>query len=215
MIILFSGSDADTKHKAYEKFIQSFEKDSEVFDFSRNNFDAMQIESLYSGANLFSAKSLVVLRDVLGYEETRDFILEKLISMGESANSFVFLEGGLNKPVFDAFKKARAEINVFDSPNSKKEKFNTFLLANAFEGRDKLNLWIYFRQAIESGAALEELAGILFWKAKDMVLKKNFRKFSEVELAGFVSHVAYLLPKARTEGKDAEAALEQFLLEVF
>ena len=58
--------------------------------------------------------------------------------MGESGNDFVFLEGKLNKPVLDAFKKARAEINVFELPKEKIEKFNNFLLANAFGDKDKL-----------------------------------------------------------------------------
>src|SRR3989344_3224051 len=127
----------------------------------------------------------------------------------------IFLEGKLNKAVLDAFKKARAEPNVFELPKEKIEKFNNFLLANALENRDKLNLWIYFRQALENEAGMEELAGILFWKAKDMLLKKSFSKFSESELKNFASKLSYLLPEARKQGKDAESVFEQFLLEAF
>ena len=96
-----------------------------------------------------------------------------------------------------------------------KAKFNSFLLANDFGAKDKLNIWIHFRQAINKGVAMEELAGILFWKTKDMILKKDFRKFSEGELKGLSTRLSYLLPQARKEGKDAEAAFEQFLLEAF
>jgi hypothetical protein len=135
--------------------------------------------------------------------------------LSESENSFVFLEGKLNKNILDAFKKVRAEINVFELPKEKIEKFNSFLLADAFGKRDKLNLWVYFRQAIENGVALEELIGILFWKAKDMILKKNFNKFSEEELKNIARKLSYLLPEARKEGKDAETVFEQFILEAF
>ena len=115
----------------------------------------------------------------------------------------------------DVFKKARAELNVFELPKAKKEKFDNFLVANAFGQRDKLNLWVYFRQAVNKGVGMEELIGVLFWKIKDMLIKKDFRKFSEAELKDSASRLSYLLPQARKEGKDAESAFEQFLLEVF
>ncbi len=97
----------------------------------------------------------------------------------------------------------------------KKERFNSFLLANALGQKDKLNLWIYFRQAMDKDVALEELAGVLFWKAKDMLLKKNHGKFKEGELKTFAAKISFLLPEARRNGKDDESAFEQFLLEAF
>jgi hypothetical protein len=106
-------------------------------------------------------------------------------------------------------------LEVLEPLKEKKEKFSSFLLANAYGAKDKLNLWIYYRQAVERGVALEELVGILFWKIKDTLLKKNFSKFSETELKNSASRLAYLLPLARREGRDAEEAMEQFLLEVF
>jgi len=48
-----------------------------------------------------------------------------------------------------------------------------------------------------------------------MILKKDFRKFSEVELKNFISKLSYLLPEARKAGLDAESVFEQFLLEAF
>ena len=215
MIYLFSGDDTKNKILSYEKFLKSVPTDTEIIFINRNDFDPMQIESLYSGSSLFSAKSAVVFSNIFEYEETRDFILEKLKLMGESANSFIFLEGKLTKPVVDAFKKARAELNIFELPKEKKEKFDNFLVANAFERKDKLNMWIYFCQAVDVGVVMEELIGVLFWKIKDMLLKKNFSKFSEEQLKDYVSKISYLLPEARKKGLDAESAFEQFLLEAF
>jgi len=222
MIYLFCGDDVKSKHLNYDKFIRSLPtgqagmpSSTEIFYVGKNDFDPVQTESFYSGSGLFFTKCVVVFTDIFEKEETLDFVLEKLNLIGESENSFVFLEGRLNKPVLDAFKKARAEINVFELPKEKIEKFNNFLLANALESRDKLNLWVYFRQAIDNGAAMEELVGILFWKAKDMLLKKNFNKFSETELKNFAGRLSYLLPEARKNGLDAESVFEQFLLEAF
>ena len=97
----------------------------------------------------------------------------------------------------------------------KKELFDNFLLANAFGQKDKLNLWVYFRMAVDRGVVMEELVGVLFWKAKDMILKKNFGKFSEPELKNFVAKLSYLLPEARKRGLDDEAVFEKFILEAF
>ena len=110
MIYLFSGDDAKKKLANYEKFVQTLPKDAEIFSITRSSFDPVQIESFYRGSSLFSAVSAVIFDGILEREETRDFILKILPSMGESGNKFIFLEGKLLKPVLDAFKKARAEI---------------------------------------------------------------------------------------------------------
>jgi len=121
----------------------------------------------------------------------------------------------MKKDIVDDFRRARAEVNVFELPKEKKELYDNFLLADAFVNRDKLNLWLHFRRAIDLGVGMEELIGVLFWKAKDMILRKNFSKFSEAELVNFCAKISYLLPEARKQGLDDEAAFEQFLLEAF
>ncbi|KKP85652.1 hypothetical protein A3B84_00505 [Candidatus Nomurabacteria bacterium RIFCSPHIGHO2_02_FULL_35_13] len=215
MIYLFCGDDVKNKRSNYEKFMKSVPIGTETFFIGKNDFNSVQTENFYSGSGLFFTKCVVVFTNIFEKEETLDFILNKLNLISESKNNFVFLEGKLNKPVLDAFKKSRAEINVFELPKEKKEKFNSFLLANAFGEKNKLNLWIYFRQAMDNGVAMEELIGVLFWKVKDMLLKNNFSKFSESELKNFAGKLSYLLPEARKEGKDAESAFEQFLLDAF
>jgi hypothetical protein len=212
---LFSGDDVKNKISNYEKFIKSIPESTETFFVNRNNFDRTQIESLYSGSSLFSPLCAIIFQNIFEYEETRDFILDKLNLIKESSNSFIFLEGKLNKPILDAFKKARAEINIFELPKERKEKFDNFLVANAFANKDKLNTWIYFRQAMDLGASMEEITGVLFWKIKDMILKRNFSKYSGEQLKNFAAKLSYILPEARKKGVDAESALERFLLEVF
>ena len=76
--------------------------------------------------------------------------------IAEAANDFIFLESKLTKPILDAFLKVGGKMHSFELPKEKKEKFNNFLLANAFGDKDKLNLWIYYRQAVDLGVGLEE-----------------------------------------------------------
>lgn len=213
MIYLFAGDDTKTKRLNYEKFLKSLS--TETVFINRNNFNRIQIESLYSGASLFSPKYSVVFEGILEYEDNRDFILDKLGLMADSVSDFIFLEGKLLKSILDTFKKSRAELNIFELPKEKKEKFDNFLVANAFSAKDKLNMWVYFRQAMDLGVGMEEIIGVLFWKIKDMILKRDFRKFSETELKNSALRLSFLLPQARKEGRDTEASFEQFLLEVF
>jgi len=215
MIYLFAGDDSKNKYGAYEKFIKSLPEGMETFFISKNDFDPVQTESFYSGAGLFFSKCAVVFSNIFEREETRGFILKKLELISESQNDFIFLESKLNKPILDAFRKARAELNIFELPKEKKEKYDNFILTYDFEKRDKLNLWIHFRQAMDKEVGMEELVGVLFWKAKDMLLKKNFSKFSEAQLKNFAGKLSYLLPQARKEGIDTESVFEQFLLEAF
>ena len=215
MIYLFTGDDAKTKRAVYEKFIKSLPKNTETFFINRNNFDRVQVESFYSGAGLFFSKCVVFFENIFDREENLDFILDKLELLASSQNDFVFLEGKLKKTILDDFKKVRAELNVFELSKEKKEKYNNFLLADDLMDRNKLSLWIHFRQARDLGVSLEELTGVLFWKAKDMILKKNFGKFSEVELKDFATRISFILPEARKSGIDDETAFEQFILEVF
>jgi len=215
MIYLFAGDDAKTKRGAYEKFVKFSSKNTEVFFINKNDFDQIQAESFFSGSGLFFNRCIVFFEDIFEKEENLDFILKKLELISRSQNDFVFLEGKLKKPIIDTFKKARAEINVFELSKEKKEKYNNFLLADDLGRRDKLNLWIHFREAMDAGVRMEELIGILFWKAKDMILKNNFSKFSEAELINFANMISILLPEARKNGVDDESAFEQFLLEVF
>jgi len=215
MIYLFAGDDAKTKRAVYEKFIKSLPKNIETFFISKKDFNQNQTESFYSGSGLFFTKCVVFFENVFDKEENLDFILGKIDLINKSGNDFVFLEGKINKPVLDAFRKVRAELNIFELAKEKKEKYNNFLLADAFADRNKKDLWIHFRLAIDKGVRMEELIGILFWKAKDMILKRNFSKFSEIELKNFATKLSYLLPEARKNGVDDEAAFEQFLLESF
>jgi hypothetical protein len=214
MLYLFCGDDTPKKLEALESFVKKNGKGAEPFSISPNNFDRAQIESLYSGGGLFFTKSLVIFSGGLEREEQREFILGRLKEMQLSESDFVIVENKLLKPVLEIFKKAKAEIFIFELAKERAEKFNSFLLANDFGAKDKLNLWIHFRQAIDRGVAMEELVGILFWKAKDMLTKNSTGRFSKAELENFAGKISYILPEARREGRDAEAALEKFLLDV-
>lgn len=213
MIYLFTGDDTINRNKAYEKSLKDF-NDLPLIHINKNNFSTETIESLYSDANLFDPKSIIVFSYLLEDKNINEFILNKLEFFASSNNIFIFLENRLLKPITDKFKKNESEVFVFELKKIEKEVFNNFLLANAFGDKDKVLLWLYFRQATLKGVALEELVGVLFWKVKDMILKKNFFKYKEKDLKEIAFKLSILLPKSRREGKEAEITFEKFIIEV-
>ena len=215
MIYLFAGDDTERKVADYERLTSEMSEGVEVFSFTKNDFNPMQIESLYSGQGLFFSRCSVIFSNVFESKDAKEFLLSKLDILQDSPNDFVFLEGKLTKKDLDEFKKARAKVNYFELPKYKKEKFNNFLLANDFGDKKKFFLWLHFRQAMDKKVGMEELVGVLFWKVKDMILKKDFKNFSKDSLEKFAREISYILPEARRRGQDDEAMFEKFLLEAF
>ncbi len=214
MIYLFFGNDTKLKRKTYLDFMKSIPEGANIFDIHKNNFDSMQFESLYSSNSLFFAKSVVVLNNLFENEDIKEIVLANLANLEKSVNDFIVIEGDLKKAELDAFKKARAEINLFEKKEIKKQTFNTFILANNLADRDKLNIWINLQRAYKEGVAVDAIVGILFWKVKDMILKKSFQKFSLEELQKIASELPFLLPKSRLSSKDDQVSLEQFLIKI-
>ncbi|MBP9802738.1 MAG: hypothetical protein KBD14_00285 [Candidatus Pacebacteria bacterium] len=212
MIYLFSGDDTKSKIKSYEAFLKKF--NLPIYTINRNNYSNALIENFYSGASLFDPKSVIILNNILENTEYSEFIFSNLEFIQKSENTFIFNENKLLKTVLDKFNKIKAEVNIFELKKEQKEKFNNFLLADAFAVKDKMSLWLYYRQAVDLGVGLEELSGVLFWKIKDMILKKNFLKYKEEDLKNINFKLAHLLAKARREGKNDEIVFEKFILEV-
>lgn len=213
MIYLFSGDDVKNKIKGYENILKKFEAFPKYL-INRNNFYQNEIEGFYSGANLFDPKSVIFFSNILENADYQAFLFENLAYMQASDNIFIFNEGKLLKPILEKFNKVKAEINLFELKKIQKEKFNNFLLADAFAVKDKIKLWVYYRQAVDLGVGLEELSGVLFWKTKDMILNKNFLKYKEEDLKEINFKLSNILAKARREGKDAELVFEKFILEI-
>ncbi|HWA32157.1 MAG TPA: hypothetical protein VG694_01770 [Candidatus Paceibacterota bacterium] len=215
MIHFLYGEDRGARNSALEKILDSLPEGTEIFRLDKETFDPDSFENFFSSSGLFFKKCTVVLSEVLASERNESFVSGKLDLIKDSANVFVFLEDAPAKATLAAFEESGAKIAEFAKVKEKKERFNSFVLANALGSRDRLGLWLGFRQAMMHGAALDELAGVLFWKAKDMILRGNFRLFSKDELVNISGRMASLLPEARRRGEDDEASFERFILEAF
>lgn len=215
MLYLFTSEDADRRRAAADALVAGLARGTDIVRMNRESFSPEDIENLLGGAGLFAEQSAAVLSEAFELAAARDFLLARLDRMATSPNNFIFIEPKLLKPVLDAFRAAGARVAAFDKGKERKERFNSFALANSLAVRDRFGLWLGFRQALRAGVSTDELAGVLFWKAKDMLLKRSYGKFTEAELVRLAGSFSSLLAEARSRSAEEEESLERFLLEAF
>ena len=215
MLSLFYGNDFEKRKIAREREIFDFKKkfsNFEILIITDTKADPFLIESLSFGGGLFDKKFLVLLEYTLENEEFCNFILPKLKILQESNNAFLFLERSLVKENLKNFIKIGAKIEEFSLPKTEK-KDNVFLVANAIEQRNKKNAWLLFNKLLKNGVAGEKILGILFWKIKDMIVKKKFRNFSEIELKQLSSKFTQAFHEGHRGGRKIEDGIEKIILE--
>ena len=67
-----------------------------LISISKNNFNKMEIESLYSGSSLFDSQSVVVFSNILDNQDISLFLIDKLDLLQESNNIFIAEDFTLN-----------------------------------------------------------------------------------------------------------------------
>ena len=153
MIYLFSGP-GEKRQPAYLKLLGNLPKGTEIFRVEKSNWNPLEMERFYTSSGLFFDKIAVILSEVLENPEAKNFIIEKLSEIGESKNSFIFLESKLPKAIIDAFKSARAQIEVFEREEPE-EKYDNFLLAGALGKKDSAGSTVHSSQRHFGQFALE------------------------------------------------------------
>ncbi|MCA9351588.1 hypothetical protein KC929_02315, partial [Patescibacteria group bacterium] len=109
--------------------------------------DLVQVQT-----GLFGDVEVYVIHDL-----ARDLDLKNLLpGFAESDNVFIFSEDTVTKPITKAFEKVSATIEDFGKEvKEKTESFNMFSLTDALGARDRKQLWLLFREAIENGSPEE------------------------------------------------------------
>ncbi|MBI5456248.1 hypothetical protein HY969_00740 [Candidatus Kaiserbacteria bacterium] len=168
---------------------------------------------LEAGGSLmgFGGKRVLVFEGVCVNPELIDIFMQSLDALSASdENVFVYEE----KPLADLRKKIEkyaSGVEKFDSPKKERDS-SVFQLANALKKGDKKALWVGYLREIEKGNAPEMLHGILFWAAKDMLLRSRADSPDRSRGIVLVSTLAELPHASRRNGFDLEYALEKFAL---
>lgn len=212
MLLVFFGNDiVRVRKEAYDRVRAYEEEGNDVVRITPETYVEGQLNDLLGAASLFSRNQVIVL-DMLSEAETVfDEILAHNKEIAESENIFICIEGPLGASQKKPLLLVAHEQNEYTE--SEKEKFNSFLLADALSMRDRRTLWLLLMRAWREGLSPEEIIGTLYWQVKMLRLAE---KTSSAEEAGQKSFVYGKAKRALKQFKEGELeTLSQDLLSMY
>jgi DNA polymerase III delta subunit len=217
MIYLMYGTDTDSALKKAQATIASLQKkkpDASFIKVENNGQESLSLDEYIGGQGLFENKQLIFFDRVLENKKVAGDILDRLTDMQKSENIFIFLEGAPTKAILGKFEKRAEKITEYAKAKSeiKADKFDVFSLTNALGAGDKKQLWMLYLRAQETGSVPEQIHGLLFWKVKDMLVKKNTRAYDESTLKTMSGELVSLYHDSHRGLCDFSLALEAWVL---
>ncbi len=212
MLSVYSGTDRKKVRDEMDKAIASASKHAtRIIRVS----DAQGVEDLRAalgGSGLFSEKRVVVLDGILQNEEMRELFLSVLEGLESSEDTVFLYEEKLDAKTKRLIEKhAGSEIKQYDAAKQK-DSGAIFALARALESADKKALWIGLEKELASGSAPEAIHGVLFWGAKQLLLKAKKGTPDASRGEKLVAQLAELPHLSRRGNVPLEYALLRFAL---
>jgi DNA polymerase III delta subunit len=196
VIYLIHGSDfekARAKMRELRDALAAKKPDATQVRIDSESFSLARLAELAASAGLFEDRSIVTVDRVCVDKDAKAALVGLLDDLKASPNIFILLEGELDKTTLAKIEKRAEKIQEFSeakptakSGKSGKGENNFFALADALGRRDRKELWVLYRKAINAGAVPEELHGILFWQVKSTILAKESASAAEAGLNPFV-----------------------------
>lgn len=199
MLSVFFGNDViQVRQKAFAH-LEDTAADALITHLTSDTYEKGIIVDLAEGVSLFGSEQVCVIDTSSDDAEVFESVLECVPLMAESPNHFMMIETTLTAP---NKRKLQAHAETFtEISTDKKEKFNTFLLTDAFLRRDKKSLWLLLIEAWRNGSSNEEIIGILFWQIKILRLVERSKSAEESGQKPFVYSKAKKALQNFTEGE--------------
>ncbi len=216
MIYFYYGTDTERARVKAHELIDSLQKkkpDAGFFKISTENFNQSTLEEYIGSQGLFSSKYIVFLDRLCEKKEVKEQFLDKIKEIVESQNIFIILEGKIDKVTATKIEKKSEKFVKFDlAEKFEKKEYGAFALADAFGRHDKKDTWVLYRKAIDKGEAPEALHGMLFWKAKTMLLTGGQSNWEQDELLDLIDELITVYHEARRGKHELETGLEALLV---
>ncbi len=161
------------------------------------------------GGGMFGGRRVVVLDSSLTHPEMREIVLARLPSLKASTDSFYIYELAPDAATRKQVEKYTEESKKFDSVKGKAADTIFGIVRPLQEGKKK-DLWVAYQREVLNGKAPEAVHGMMFYAAKDALLKNP----NDARAKRMVAQLAELPHEARRRGYELEYALEQFVLSV-
>jgi DNA polymerase III delta subunit len=211
MLYFFHGSDRDKARTALNTALDTAVKQAELLRITDAHTTA-DLQASLQGPGMFGGARVVVFDGIVGgaNEEMREVLSRSLDMLRKSKEDFFLIEGALDAATRKQIEKYAEKSEKFEA--AKKEKDNSiFALANALQKGDRKALWVGLMSEFSKGSAPEAVHGLLFWGAKQMLLRaRDAATRTKGEI--MVSELAALPHEARRRGEELEYALERFVL---
>lgn len=169
MLHVYYGTDSDrVRERAFARAGEAETVGARVSRIDSDTYEAGMITNALGAASLFGGSECYLI-DTPGSEATLAAeVAENVAAMGESANTFIVIEGALTAAARKTYEAHASEVTEHTAATT--ERFNPFQLADALARRDKRALWVLLQQARRAGLAPEELIGTLWWQMKTLRL---------------------------------------------
>lgn len=238
MLYLIYGTDTENaraKARGLFEALKQKKPDASAGTISAEQVTLERLDELTQTQGLFENRQIILMDRTLENKDLREVVLDRIETLAESPNIFIFSEGKLTKDVLKKFEKRAEKIQEYEAKDAPKTKQDGgfFALADALGSRDRKALWVLFREAMDKGTAPEEIHGILFWQAKSLALalrtrdaaeaglnpfvygkaKRYAANFREGEVDGIVSQLVHMYHRAHRGQEDFEVSLEKFILD--
>ena len=212
MLYFYTGTDVKKIREEMNREVALVSKGARVVRINDTN----STDDLYAalqGGGLFGEKHVFIIDSISENEEMLAVLLQMLEGMKESEESFFLFEASPDAATRRTIEKYSEMPKRFDAPKKKKDD-SVFALANAMRRADKKALWTGYQRELIKGNAPETIHGVLFWGAKDMLLKSREGTPESRRAKKLVAELAELPHEARRNNFPLEYALERFVLSV-
>ncbi len=185
MLYVYFGNDvARVRQKAFDFIHTLTAKGVVATPLTSDTYKEGILTDFAEATSLFGEVQAVIIDTPSEDASVFEDVFKQLKVLNESENHFVIIEGSLNaaqKKTVLAHATKSEELTA-----DKKEKFNAFLLTDAFLRRDKKSLWLLLMEAWKEGLSNEEIIGVLFWQVKILRLAERTKTPEEAEQKPFV-----------------------------
>lgn len=212
MYVVFFGSDRSGVRDAATKYIdENMPENASFITLSSGEYQLGQVADYLGASSLFGEEEWFLFDTPSYQEEFKEEVESSLKEIAESKNTFIILEDSLLAASKKTLAKHATEINEYKA--DKKDRFNSFVLAEALANRDKRRFWILLQEAKLEGLRNEEIIGILWWQLKSMRLAQVTKSATEAGMKQFPYNKA---KQALVKFREGEVEkLSQSLLELY
>lgn len=208
MITILAGKKSAAYDKASEKILAPYIKTNSVVRRNANELRSLIDEAM--NPSLFGEKNLFVIGDLFENDDAKELFFDSIETLSRAPHDILVK---MEKILAADAKKIgnHARVETVTEKSFAKPAFDAFVLANAFASGDKKKTWVTFQEAAFHSDETEPTHGMIWWKLKDMMMKKN-GAFSTQQLKSMARDLVGVYHEGRKGGLEMRERLEKFFL---